>query len=61
MLVYIPVGQNRNMVRFRESCPECYMNKGYSVALKEIGGKWHCDQCGSDFILGEDGYFKKVR
>ncbi|MCK4328193.1 MAG: hypothetical protein KAW41_07065 [Candidatus Diapherotrites archaeon] len=49
------------MSHFRETCPDCYMNKGYSIALTEEGGAWKCGQCGSRFVVGEDGYFKQVR
>jgi len=48
------------MSHFRETCPNCYMNKGFSIALKEKDGVWECERCGSKFKVGEDGYFKKV-
>ena len=48
------------MAKFRETCPNCYMNKGYSIPLESRDGKWHCGECGQDYIIGSDGYFKRV-
>ena len=48
------------MAKFRETCPDCYMNEGYSIALEDKDGKWHCGECGTNYVIGNDGYFKKA-
>jgi len=62
VLVYILVEvQKSDMAKFIESCPNCFMVKGYSVSLdQQDNGNWKCGKCGSVFVKDAESYMKKA-